>query len=356
MKIATALTFDDVFIQPNYSDIESRKHVSTRAQLTSNFTVEVPLISAPMDSVSSDKMVLALSSMRERATGALHRFCSVEENVVMVKAVKKYADVYPTFECFGGPVDPIPVIASVGAVGDEERIEKVLEAGANILLVDVAHGDHIHVKNIMKFINNIDMTFDVILGNIATADAAMRLEDWGADALRVGIGGGSMCTTRIRTGVGIPQITALDEVCKVASVPVISDGGIRSSGDVAKALAAGADTVMIGSLLSGTDEAPGDMFVTGDWPKEKKFKVYRGSASMAIKAATTGKTENVEGTATLVPVKGGAQSVVTTIMEGVRSSMSYVGAKNLTEFKQKAKFVRVTNAGLTEAHPHGLQT
>ncbi|MBW3545348.1 MAG: IMP dehydrogenase [Bacteroidetes bacterium] len=340
-----ALTFDDVFIVPGYSEVESRSTVNLEAQLTRNHRINVPLIAAPMDSVCDGGMAHELS--RYGVAGALHRFCTVEENVEMLT------------EYLWGNINDVPAIVSVGAVGvvEWERLERSVDTGAKIILVDVAHGDHVHVKRLMERVNKMSnrSQFDVILGNIATAEAAQRLEDWGADALRVGIGGGSMCTTRVRTGIGVPQITAIQNVCSVASVPVISDGGIRSSGDVAKALAAGADTVMIGSLLAGTDEAPGNFFVTGDWPNEKKFKVYRGSASMSIKLATKGTADNVEGTATLVPVKGPVANVVKTLCDGIRSSMSYVGAMDLTTFRQNAIFVQVTNAGLAEAHPHGLK-
>jgi IMP dehydrogenase len=348
-----ALTFDDVYIVPTYSEVTSRSSVDLHSVLTRNTRVLVPIISAPMDSVTGAEMAKEL--MSHGAAAALYRFCSTEEACEMVRSVAKFriGDERKLAWTF------VPVVASIGAVGDDEkdRAERLVDAGASVLLIDVAHGDHIHVKNMMEWINQQSWRsyVDVILGNIATADAAKRLEDWGADALRVGIGGGSMCTTRVRTGVGVPQFTAIYDVASVATVPVIGDGGIRSSGDVAKALAAGADTVMIGSLFAGTDEAPGEMFVTGEMPNEKKFKIYRGSASMTIKLARKGSADNVEGTATMVPLKGKVGSVVKVITDGVRSAMSYVGANNLTEFRINASFVNVTTAGLIEAQPHGLR-
>lgn len=351
--IREALTFDDVFIVPKYSKIESRSHVNLETHLTRNKTIHVPIISAPMDSVTGAEMAIAL--MHCGAVGAMHRFCSIDEAVEMVMKVDRatIGDVERDLRWTN-----TPIVASIGAVGEQEkeRAERLVDAGANVLLIDVAHGDHIHVKRMMEWLNKLSYrgSFDVIAGNIATADAARRLQDWGVDALRVGIGGGSMCSTRVRTGVGIPQLTAVMDVCEVANVPVISDGGIRTPGDAAKALAAGADTVMIGSLFAGTFEAPGELFVTGEWPKEKKFKTYRGSASMTTKLATRGNADNVEGTSTLVPYKGYVKSSIKTIVDGIRSSMSYVGANDLTTYQQNVIFVKVTNAGLVEAHPHGL--
>jgi IMP dehydrogenase len=221
----------------------------------------------------------------------------------------------------------------------------------------VAHGDHVHVQHALDWLNRLSNrgSFDVIAGNIATADAARRLEDWGADALRVGIGGGSMCETRVRTGIGIPQFSAICDVVEVANVPVISDGGIRYPGDVAKALGAGCDSVMIGSLFAGTDESPGDIFISGQWPHNKKMKMFRGSASATAKMAVNGNTEHVEGASRLVESKGSVKKVIRDIEQGVRSAMSYVGASNLSQFRQAAKFVKITNAGLIEAHPHGLR-
>jgi IMP dehydrogenase len=250
------------------------------------------------------------------------------------------------------------LVATIGVTGDyQERIESSIEAGANIVLVDVAHGHHKNVKDAMTWINALSYRgkFDVILGNIATAKAALDLEEWGADALRVGIGGGSMCETRVRTGIGIPQLSALQAIVEVATIPVISDGGVRFPGDVAKALGAGADTVMVGSLFAGTDEAPGNVVIAGQWPNERRMKMFRGSASATAKLDVNGNTNNVEGASKLIETKGSVKKIVSDIMDGVRSSMSYVGAQNLSEFRSKARFIRITNAGLMEAHPHGLR-
>lgn len=339
-----ALTFDDVQISPRMSEILTRSDTQLSSLFTNNRVIKVPLVASPMDSVCEEKMMLALDKLG--AVGCLHRFMSIEKQIEIIEYLRPQID------------DMNPLCASIGANGSYfEDAARLLKAGVNVLLIDVAHGHHIHVKNALKELTRLksEYKFDIIAGNIATQQAAIDLEEWGADALRVGIGGGSMCTTRTQTGVGIPQLHAVMEVAKVATVPIISDGGIRYPGDVAKALAAGADTVMIGSLFSGTDEAPGDLFETGEWPKNRKMKVFRGSASMSTKSANGLKTNHIEGTANLIEAKGSVVDVVNTIMDGVRSSMSYVGANNLDEFRNKAEFVRITSAGLNEAHPHGLK-
>lgn len=342
MKLA--LTFDDVQINPRYSEIESRKDCNVESRFTRNYSIGIPIASSPMDSVTGIHMIEAMYNAQ--GVGCLHRFMPIDEQGGIIRTCLKY---FQRIE--------YPLVATIGATGDyQQRAEVSLNSGANVLLIDVAHGDHIHVKRALAWLNSLSnrRSFDVIAGNVATAGGALRLQDWGADAIRVGIGGGSMCETRMRTGIGIPQLTAITDAASVIDIPIIADGGIRSPGDVAKALAAGADTVMIGSLFSGTTEAPGDVFVTGQWPREKTMKVYRGSASAAAKFSVKGAADYVEGTAKMVPSKGSVTNVVSTILDGVRSSMSYVGARTLDEFRMKAEFIQITNAGLAEAHPHGL--
>jgi IMP dehydrogenase len=347
MKIDQALTFDDVQLVPNYSEIESRLDVTTQAALTRNFKLDIPLVAAPMSTVCGFDMAVEL--MQRGAVGALHRFNTIEQSATDVRHLASRASRHGT-----STKKKIPVVASIGATGDyQARAEALLTAGANVLLIDVAHGDHIHVKRAIQWLNGLfdRRGFDIIAGNVATAKGARRLEEWGADAVRVGIGGGSMCETRIRTGVGVPQLQAVIDVIEDGaplSVPVISDGGIRHPGDVTKALAAGADTVMIGSLFAGTDESPGKVLhLSGN----TAVKVFQGSASIAQK----GSDYNVEGASTLIPLKGPVQQVVRSIMEGVRSSMSYVGASHLDEFYGKARFIQITSNGLAEAHPHGVR-
>lgn len=347
-----ALTFDDVQLIPRLSNVESRSHTNTESFFTRNFKIDKPIIAAPMDSVCDARMAVAL--WKHGCVGVIHRFCSIEEQVRMVELL--VAAINSQTAPSGHRTKKPVICAAVGSNGDSiERSRQLVRAGANVLVIDVAHGHHVNVQRIIGSIKSmVGPKIDIVAGNIATAQAAADLADWGADALRVGIGGGSVCETRIRTGVGIPQLTAIEDVCSVANIPVISDGGIRYPGDVVKALAIGANTVMIGSLLAGTDEAPGDVFVGGQWPNTKNFKVYRGSASATIKMQKNGNTNHVEGAAKMVESKGSAIRVIDDIMDGVTSAMSYLGASTINELWDGSEFVRISNAGLREAHPHLL--
>lgn len=241
-------------------------------------------------------------------------------------------------------------MAAVGANGDfAERAAALVQAGANIILIDVAHGHHENVKDaIAKLKTTLPKHIDVIAGNIASAKAAQDLEAWGADGLRIGVGGGSLCTTRVKTGFGVPNVTCLQSIVAVSSIPVMADGGVRTSGDIAKALALGANCVMLGSLIAGTKEAPGQMI-------EKPnglYKRYRGAASLETKMVHGQERRNVVGESTVIPFKGGVKFVISGLLDGVRSALSYGGANNLKEFRPE--FVIVTNAGQAEAKPHLL--
>ena len=241
-------------------------------------------------------------------------------------------------------------MAAIG-VSDEDKVRatKLVEAGANILVIDVAHGHHENVKKMLEWCkSNLDEKVDIIAGNIATKKAAQELESWGADGLRVGIGGGSLCTTRIKTGFGVPNVSCLEDITSVAKTPVMADGGIRSSGDISKALAIGASSVMLGSLIAGTDEAPGQIVET----QKGLYKRYRGSASLETKVAHGQQSRNVEGESTTIPYKGGVKFIVNGLIDGVKSALSYGGAKTLKDFNPP--YVKVTNSGINEAKPHLL--
>ena len=241
----------------------------------------------------------------------------------------------------------IPIIAAVGATGDYvERTNELIKAGANIILIDVAHGHHENVRIAIQNIKAINSEVDVIAGNIATAEAAEDLCAWGADALRVGIGGGSLCTTRIKTGFGVPNVSCLQDIIAVSKVPVIADGGIRTSGDISKALGLGANTVMLGSLIAATEEAPGSLINKGG----VLYKRYRGSASLETKVLHGQEARNVEGESTVILYKGAVRYIVNDLLDGVRSALSYGGASNLENFYPK--IVQVTNSGINEARPH----
>lgn len=250
--------------------------------------------------------------------------------------------------------------AAVGTTDqDKERVYELIKAEVDVIVVDTAHGHSIKVKDMVKYIKS-KFNVDVIAGNIATYEGAKFLIDAGVDGIKVGIGPGSICTTRVVTGIGVPQIFAILEASKIAKeegIPIISDGGIKYSGDIAKAIAAGADTVMIGSLLAGTEESPGETIIY----KGRSYKTYRGMGSLGAMMAgstrypqsTPGKfvPEGIEG---MVPFKGSVKDVIFQLVGGLRSAMGYVGAKNIKELQEKAKFIKITNAGLRESHPHDI--
>ncbi len=337
------LTYDDVQIKPKYSDIEHRKNCNTITRVTKNIHLEVPIVSSPMDTVTGYNMCVEMD--RLGGMGFLHRF---QEPKDIVKQIKDFRKQRPE-----GTIG-----ASIGVTNDYvKHTQMYVDAGAQVILIDVAHGHHKLVKEaIRRLKDEVKGTFDILVGNIATAEAAKDLCEWGADGLRIGIGGGSLCSTRVQTGIGLPMVSSLSDCVSVADdydVPCMADGGVRSSADVCKGLAAGADTVMLGSLLSGTKESPGDITKTGQWPNETLQKKYRGSASLESKQ-DRGETKNVEGYSTTVPYKGKVKRIINDIMDGFRSSMSYVGAGNLLEFQAKSEFVTITSNGVSEATPHLL--
>jgi len=333
-----ALTYDDIQLVPAYSDIESRKTIDLTTDLTNNYKIMVPLIASPMDTVCDSEM--AITMMDLGGVGCIHRFMSIEEQA---------QEVHKVFLHNANNAVDLPVMAAVGANGDYlERTQELVKSGVNIVLIDVAHGYHKFVKDAIEKIKSNFPMVDVIAGNIANAEAAEALQNWGADALRVGIGGGSLCTTRIKTGFGVPNVTSLEDVVSVAKVPVIACGGIRNSGDIAKALAVGADSVILGSLLAGTKEAPGAIIEKSNG----LYKRYRGAASLETKSIHGQETRNVEGESTVVPFKGGAKFIVEGLMDGLRSALSYAGARSIKEFNPE--YVVVTAAGMNEARPHLL--
>lgn len=379
------LTFDDVQIMPDYSEVLVRDSVDVSTQLTKNYRIKVPIIAAPMDTVCEFEMAYSLATIG--AVGVVHRFMPIEKQVRIVNLL--YDKLFVESNTAYSTIDKNFVIAAaIGAAknGSEdplERARKLLEMGANVLVIDVAHGHHIHVKNMLTELIKMkdEFQFDVIAGSIATMQAAEDLVDWGADGLRVGVGGGSVCETRIRTGIGVPQLQSVIDAVEgtqsrsfwsftVANnvapmeeenkknhipIPVISDGGIRYPGDAAKALAAGAQSVMIGSLFAGTNESPGETFVAGVWPNTRAMKVYRGLASATTKLKYAGAASHVEGASKMVESRGSVAGIVDDILDGITSAMSYVGASNLEDFRARSRFVKITPAGLAEALPHGLK-
>jgi IMP dehydrogenase len=347
----TALTYDDIQLVPGYSEISSRKTIDLKTLVTRRYGLNIPLVASPMDTVCGSGM--AIKMMEKGGLGVIHRFMSMEEQKKEVIRVKM-ACTQEMYESWGvmyddwlGEIKDIPVAAAVGANGDfHERAIELVVGGANIILIDVAHGHHKNVKEAIKIIKRLDPKVDVIAGNIATAQAASDLIDWGADGIRVGVGGGSMCTTRVQTGFGVPNITCIDDIVSVSTIPVMADGGIRTSGDIAKALAFGASTIMVGSLIAGTEESPGAIL-------EKStglYKRYRGAASLETKMTHGQEKRNVEGESTVIPYKGGVKYILEGLIDGVKSALSYNGSTNLREFNPD--WVQITNAGQKEAKPH----
>ncbi|AFH39522.1 IMP dehydrogenase [Thermus thermophilus] len=472
------LTFDDVLLLPDYSEVLP-KEVSVRTRLTKRLFLNIPILSAAMDTVTEAEMAIAMA--REGGLGVIHKNLSIEAQAAMVRKVKRseagmiqdpvtlpptatledaerlmreyrigglpVVDVYgrllglvtnrdlrferdlkrPVTEVMTPverlvtarpgttleeaeellrrhKVEKLPLVdesgrlkglitlkdivkrrqypnavkdaqgrllvgAAVGASKDlPERAQALVEAGVDVLVLDSAHG---HSKGILEALAYLKETFgervEVIAGNVATREGARALAERGADAVKVGIGPGSICTTRVVTGVGVPQITAILEAVagvKDLDVPVIADGGIKYTGDVAKAIAAGAHAVMLGSMLAGTDEAPGEEVLKDG----RRYKLYRGMGSLGAmrqgsadryfqdpdKGETEAKKLVPEGIEGMVPYKGPVADVLYQIVGGLRSAMGYVGAPDIETFRKKARFVRMTMAGLVESHPHDV--
>ena len=339
----TALTYDDITIVPKYSTIEHRTECATGTKLTQNITLDMPLVSSPMDTITESEMAWEMAHLG--GIGFVHRFMSIEKQTSIIRKNRLAYN--------------FKIGAAIGVAGDFiERAQELVESNCQVLLIDVANGHHVLVENALKRLKNeVKGSYDIIAGNVATRNGARDLCEWGADGVRAGIGGGSLCSTRLQTGVGIPMVTCIIECvsgCDSYNIPVMADGGIRTPGDVAKAIACGADTVMIGSLLSGTKEAPGTVTKNEIWPNETLQKKYRGSASIESKLDRGEKTNNIEGYSRTVPYKGKVKRIINDILDGLRSSMSYTNSSNIEEFQANTDMVSITNAGIIEGKPHLL--
>lgn len=463
------ITFDDVLLIPGYSEVMP-SDVDVSTWLTRNIRLEVPIMSAGMDTVTESKMAIAMA--REGGIGIIHKNMPIEEQAKMVDRVKrsehgvitdpfylspddKIKDALAIMEHYhisGVPItqgrklvgiitnrdirfetdfeqpirnvmtseglvtapvgtsiqkameilrkhkiEKLPLVdedfnlmglitikdiektskypnaakdrrgrllagAAVGTAKDTmERVEALIIAGVDVIIVDTAHGHSLGVIKMVKKIKQKFPEIDLIAGNVATAEATEELIKAGADAVKVGIGPGSICTTRVVAGIGVPQITAVYECSQLAKkygVPIIADGGIKYSGDIAKAIAAGADSVMLGNLLAGTDEAPGETVIL----QGRSYKIYRGMGSMG--AMTQGSSDRYfqedakklvpEGIEGRVPYKGSVADTIFQLVGGLRAGMGYCGAKNIKEMQTKTRFVKITNAGLIESHPHDI--
>ena len=338
---AKGLTYDDVLLMPQYSDIKSRLEINignTFQGPHATIMLDLPIIASPMDTVSESAM--GASMWKLGGLAIIHRYNTIERQATLVDQVIVGANAN--------------VGAAIGASGDYlDRATALYDAGARILCVDVAHGHHILMKEALSELREVfGDAAHIMAGNIATLEGYNDLVDWGADSVRCNIGGGSICSTRIQTGHGVPGLQTILDCAKAGrKVPIIADGGIRSSGDIVKALAAGADFVMLGSVLAGTDETPGDVINT----RQGKFKSYRGMASKDAQVEWRGKTASLEGIATTVPAKGPVADVLEELARGIRSGLSYSGARSVRELQRKARFMRQTSSGHTEGTTHILK-
>ena len=359
------LTFDDVLLIPAESHVLPNE-VKLDTKLAPNLQLHIPLISAGMDTVTEGNMAIAMAE--NGGLGVIHKNLSIEAQVDEVKKAK------------GKTVDPnlphpavdnqgrLLATAAVGVTSDTfERAESLLEAGADAIVIDTAHGHSAGVLRKIKEIREHFPNATLIAGNVATGEGTAALFDAGVDVVKVGIGPGSICTTRIVAGVGVPQITAIYDAASVAQKygkKIIADGGIKYSGDVVKALAAGGNAVMLGSMFSGTTEAPGTIFTN----EGKQFKSYRGMGSVGAMSLQHGSSDRYfqggvneanklvpEGVEALVPYKGDVSNIIYQIDGGLRAGMGYVGAGTIEELIENSQFVQITNAGLRESHPHDVQ-
>lgn len=356
-------TFDDVLLVPAYSTVVPAE-VSLQSRLTDNIMLNIPVVSAAMDTVTEEEMARSLALLG--GLGFIHKNVSIEEQSNMVKNVKNTNIVDEFSETAAVDKDGKLVVGAAVGVADNtmERVEALVAAGVDIITVDSAHGHSLGVINYVKKIRENYPDLDLVGGNVVTAQAAIDLIHAGANVIKVGVGPGSICTTRVVAGVGVPQLTAVNDVYEVAktyNIGVIADGGITLSGDIVKALAAGGDVVMLGGLLAGTEETPGEVIEV--YGKAVKSYVGMGSLS-AMKRGSSDRyfqggekelkklvPEGIEAT---VPYKGEMRDVIHQMMGGLRSGMGYVGCKSVIELKNNAKFVKISNAGLRESHPHDV--
>jgi IMP dehydrogenase len=346
------LTYDDVLLLPDASDVVPSE-VDTKTRLTRNITLNIPIASSAMDTVTESKMAIAMA--KSGGIGIIHRNLAIADQVKNVINAKSHG-----------------LVGAAVGVGDDgfARAVALIEAGVNVVVVDTAHGHHRAVLEAIARIRKEFKEIDIIGGNVATRAGAQALINAGADAIKVGVGPGSICTTRVVAGVGVPQITAILEAHKAtakAGIPLIADGGLQYSGDIPKAIVAGADTVMLGSLLAGCDESPGEIIEIDG----KKFKGYRGMGSLgAMQSRGEQKSyskdrymqddvlsedklvpEGIEGK---VKYRGPVSTVLHQLVGGLRSGMGYAGAASIADLQDKGHLVQITSAGLQESHPHDV--
>lgn len=361
--VALGLTFDDVLLLPDYSEVVPTE-VDLQTVFARDIHLRLPLVSSAMDTVTESAMAIAMALAG--GLGVIHKNLSIFEQAAEVEGVKK-RDLDPE-ETQSAATDErgrLRVAAAVGVgANGKERADALVNAGVDVVVVDTAHGHSRGVIDTVRVLRRDYPDLALVAGNVATASATAALIEAGADTVKVGVGPGSICTTRVVAGVGVPQLTAINECVRATQgteARVIADGGVKLSGDVTKAIAAGAHTVMVGSLLAGTDETPGNVIEH----RGKRFKAYRGMGSLAAMARGSkdryfqdgleGSKLVPEGVEALVPHRGAASDVVYQLIGGLRSGMGYTGCRTIEELRTKARFVRATSLGLRESHVHDVQ-
>ena len=348
VTIKESLTFDDVLLLPQYSDVlPSETDVSLK--LTNKINLGVPFLSSAMDTVTESSMAIAIA--KAGGIGIVHRNLNIKQQTKEIIKVKKK-------QLFVG--------AAVGTNKEDiDRAKSLIANGCDLIVIDTAHGHSKKVLKTLSKLKKIDSSIPFCVGNIATGEAAKKLYNSGADIIKIGIGPGSICTTRMVAGIGVPQISAILDVknaLKNKKIKIISDGGIKFSGDIVKGLAAGADAIMMGSIFAGTDESPGKKFKY----KNKFYKSYRGMGSIGAMSAGSSnryfqknykdKSKFVpEGIEARVKYKGPVGKILYQLQGGLRSSMGYIGSKNINDIKRKAKFIKITKAGFYESMVHSVE-
>ena len=347
--IKEALTFDDVLLVPRYSNVLPSE-TNLNINLGNNLNLNIPFLSSAMDTVTESRMAIAIAL--KGGVGIIHRNLSTDNQSKEIKKVKN---------------KNLITGAAIGTTEEDFiRAKSILDAGADLIVIDTAHGHSEKVIKMLSKIKKISSKIPVCVGNIATGEAALKLYNEGADILKVGIGPGSICTTRMIAGIGVPQITAVMEVkksMKNKNIKIISDGGIKFSGDIVKGLAAGADAIMMGSIFAGTEESPGKKFKY----KNKFYKAYRGMGSIGAMSAGSSnryfqknykdKSKFIpEGVEARVNYKGYVNKILYQLQGGLRSSMGYIGAKTIKDIQKKARFIKITKAGFYESMVHSVET
>jgi len=336
-------SFDDVLLVPQSSDVRSRSEVDLTRKVSGN-KFSLPIMSSPMDTVTEVDM--ALSMFRAGGLGIVHRYNTIEHQASLVSEIRDVLEEEQSSQVHS-------IAAAIGASGDFfERAQELYNAGTRIFCIDVAHGHHTLVERAIKEVRaQWGLNATIIAGNVATAKGYLDLSEWGADAVRVGIGGGSICSTRIQTGHGVPTFQSVYDCKYEDGAAIIADGGIKTAGDIVKSLAAGADFVMLGSMLAGTEESPGSVHSASNG---KRYKVYRGMASIEAQVAWRGNARSLEGVSTTIPFKGPVNKILDNLAMNIKSGLSYTGVRNITQLQSRCEFITQTTAGRTESGTHIL--